>query len=133
MCIHIITSFRQGCDNQELTTSLGTTPSSHAFCLLGFSPIAGGGLNLQVLYRNMPNKGAGCSSKVIRYRKHIIFFFWPHGGALNRQITVCMNFFEWSTSPMHCIIITHRQKAWDDGVAPSYVRFSYLMYFLQYL
>ena len=22
-------------------------------------------------------------------------------------------------SPMHCIIKTHRQKAWDDGVAPS--------------
>ncbi len=22
-------------------------------------------------------------------------------------------------SPMHCIIKTHRQKAWDDGVAPG--------------
>ena len=26
---------------------------------------------------------------------------------------------KWSISPMHCIIKTHRQKAWDDGVAPS--------------
>ncbi len=28
-------------------------------------------------------------------------------------------YIKWSISPMHCIIKTHRQKAWDDGVAPS--------------
>ncbi len=28
-------------------------------------------------------------------------------------------YIKWSISPMYCIIKTHRQKAWDDGVVPS--------------
>ena len=28
-------------------------------------------------------------------------------------------YIKWSISPIHWIIKTHRQKAWDDGVAPS--------------
>ncbi len=32
-------------------------------------------------------------------------------------LSVCWH--KWSISPMHCVIITHRQKAWNDGVAPS--------------
>ncbi len=28
-------------------------------------------------------------------------------------------YIKWSISSMHCIIKTHRQKAWDDGVAPG--------------
>ena len=57
-----------------------------------------------------------------------------HWSQANRQVFVDMQlpsrtmcnsspfvYIKWSISPMHYIIKTHRQKALDDGVAPSVI------------
>ncbi len=66
------------CHKVHYTWTPGTTPSSHAFCVLCLDLWCMGDTSFYV------NKG-----------------------------------IRWNISPMHCIIKTHRQKAWDDGVAPN--------------
>ncbi len=55
---------------------------------------------------------------LICYAWMIRFMFCKQKGREQSVYSYPFVYIKWSISPMHYIIRTHRQTAWDDGVAP---------------